>query len=252
WKEGLDLLSAKQARSLFRQAGGLPDEEVLQLGQAIYDTEAEIALGAERPEIVREQAVQDVGGRAHLEGIEAAPELVALQHVDRADVLAETIRLDDHFGKGCCIAEAEIEALAGDRMDAVCGIASQREARLDEVAGERQPEREGTRLVEDADLAELVAEAGFELGLENDLVFLNKALGVFRPCVPDNRRAVAALFVVGERQDRERACREKMLLGAAPMRALMRDGADDAGLAVFPVDSADASHLAQARAHAVG
>ena len=43
-----------------------------------------------------------------------------------------------------------------------------------------------------------------------------------------------------------------MLLGAAIMRPFMRDRADDARLAVFPVDGLDAGHVAQPRLDAVG
>jgi hypothetical protein len=48
-------------------------------------------------------------------GVEAAPALVALQHVERADVLAEPVGLDDGLGERRRVLEAEVEALAGDR-----------------------------------------------------------------------------------------------------------------------------------------
>ena len=100
--------------------------------------------------IVGEQPVEHVGGDAHLHGVEAAPPLVALQHVERADILAEPVGLDHRFGKCRHVLEAEIEALAGDRVDAVRGVAGQREARRDEGAGQRQAERPGARLAFDA------------------------------------------------------------------------------------------------------
>ncbi len=43
-----------------------------------------------------------------------------------------------------------------------------------------------------------------------------------------------------------------MFLGAAIVRAFMRDGADDAGLAVVPFHRLDAGHVAQLRVDAVG
>ena len=198
-------------------------------------------------DVVGEQPVEHIGGDAHLHGVEAAPALVALQHVERADVLAEAVGLDDRFGKRRGILEAEIEALPGDRVDAVRGVAGQREARRDEGARQRQAERPGARLVLDADLAELQAEALLELGLEQERIAGDQFFGVGRALGPDDRRAVA-----GQRQDGERPGRQEMLLGAAIVRPLMRDRADDAGLAVLPADGLDAGHVAQPRLDAVG
>ena len=84
----------------------------------------------------------------HLEAVEAAPALVALEDRERADVETQAVRLDDGLGERRDVAKAEIEALTGDRVDAVRGVAGEREARLDEGARQRQPEREGARLAD--------------------------------------------------------------------------------------------------------
>ena len=55
-----------------------------------------------------------------------------------------------------------------------------------------------------------------------------------------------------ERQDRERAGGEKMLLGAAVMIAFVPDIDDDGGLAVIPAVRGDAGGGANARARAIG
>ena len=65
---------------------------------------------------------------------------------------------------------------------------------------------------------------------------------------PDDRRR----WLPVQRQDGERAGGQEMLLGAAIVRALMRDGADDARLAIVPVHRLDAGHVAQLRVDAVG
>ena len=85
---------------------------------------------------------------AHLERVEPPPALVAFEHRGRADVEAEAIRLDDGLGQRRNVAEAEIEALAGDRVDAVGGIADQRQALGDEGARQRQAERKGARVAD--------------------------------------------------------------------------------------------------------
>ena len=55
-----------------------------------------------------------------------------------------------------------------------------------------------------------------------------------------------------ERQNRERAARQEVLLGAAVMVALVPHRGDDRGLAVAPAEGLDAGELAQTRARAVG
>ncbi len=50
-----------------------------------------------------------------------------------------------------------------------------------------------------------------------------------------------------QRQDRERARRQKVLHRARAVRLLVTDRGDDAHLRILPADDADASRLAQAR-----
>jgi hypothetical protein len=70
---------------------------------------------------------QAVGGGGDHEGVEAAPALVAGEQLRVAEVEAEPRALDQHLGQRGGVAEAEVEPLAGDRMDAVGGVADQRE-----------------------------------------------------------------------------------------------------------------------------
>ena len=76
---------------------------------------------------VGEQPVEPVGGDAHRHGVEAPPALVALEHIGRADIEAEPRRVDDRLGQRRDIAQAHVEALPGDRMNDVRGVADQRE-----------------------------------------------------------------------------------------------------------------------------
>ena len=125
------------------------------------------------------------------------------------------------------------------------GIARQRDARRHEGPRQRQAERPGPRLVGDADLAELQAETLLQLVFEQELVAGHQLFGILCALHPDDRGAVGAILVGLEGQRGERARGEKMLLGAAIVRALVRDGADNAGLAVFPPYRLDAGHVAQ-------
>ena len=100
----------------------------------------------------------------------APPALVAPQHFERADVEPEPVRVDDRLRQRRGVAEAEIEPLPGDRMDAVRGVAEKREARAHEIARQRQAERIGAARALELDRAEPMAEAALELHLEDEIV----------------------------------------------------------------------------------
>ena len=127
--------------------------------------------------------------------------LVALEHRERADIETEPIGVDDGLGERRDILEAEIEALAGNRMDAMRGIAGEREARRDEVAGQRQAEREGGAGLSDLVLRRACGRSAFEFVLEDEIVGGDQAVGVRGPLGPDQRRAVA-LAAAGSRRGR--------------------------------------------------
>ena len=116
-----------------------------------------------------------------------------------------------------------------------------------EAARHREAERKGAAPAGDRDVAEVQAEALLQLGMKAGVVEPHDALGLGGALGPHDRRAVAR-----QRQDRERAGGEEMLLGAAVMRPLMRHRGGDGGLAVRPADRLDAGALADARAGAVG
>ena len=131
-------------------------------------------------------------------------------------------RLDDRLGERRHVAEAEIEALAGDRMDAVRGVAGEREARRDEGARQRQAERKGARLVDDAISPSSMAEAPLELGLRRTAVVADTSRSASAVALrPHDRRAVARL----SGRIANGPAGQEVLLGAAVMRPLMRDGA---------------------------
>ena len=110
-----------------------------------------------------------------------------------------------------------------------------------------KPERISATRTGHFDLAELQAEAAFQLGVEFAVRQRDDALGFALFLGPHDGRAIAL-----QRQNRERPRRQEMLLGAALMIALVRDGGDDARLLVVPADAADAGRLTERRARAVG
>ncbi len=126
------------------------------------------------------------------------------------------------------------------------GIADEGEALADEVARDLEFEGIGGGRVEDRDRAELVAEAGLQLVLEELARQAAQPFGSARLLGPDDgggRRRAAAGW--------RRAGGEEMLLGAALVVIFVFHRADDAGLSIVPADGADAGHVADARAPAV-
>src|SRR5204862_5691879 len=67
-----------------------------------------------------------------------------------------------------------------------------------------------------------------------------------------DRGAMADYRIALERQDRERTGRQKMLLRAPAVIALMRDCGDDAGLRIAPAMGRDARAFTDLRARAIG
>src|SRR5262249_26325480 len=156
-----------------------------------------------------------------LERVVAPPALVAAQDFDRAEVEPEPRRLDHRLGKGRRVAEAQIEALPRDRMNAVRRVAEKRKARPHEVACERQPKRIGGARTVESDYPEPMPEAPLDLDQEHEVVAREELLGILRTLRPDERRTVPR-----ERQDGERAARQKVLDGDPVMRTLVAHGRD--------------------------
>ena len=76
------------------------------------------------------------------------------------------MRVDDRLGERRRVAEAHVEPLPRDRMDAVRGVAEKREARAHEIARQRQPERIGGARAGKLDRAEPMPEAPLKLDQE--------------------------------------------------------------------------------------
>src|SRR6185295_8328686 len=125
---------------------------------------------------------------------------------------------------------AEIEPLPGDRVDAMGGVAGEREALGDEGTGKRQAKREGARLAERRDGAEPMAEAPLQLEAEDVFIAADDPARDLGALGPDQRRAVAL-----ERQDGERPAGQEMLDRAAAMRPFVGNRDHDTGLGVGPL-----------------
>src|SRR5271156_1811688 len=120
-------------------------------------------------------------------------------------------------------------------MDDVGGVAGKRDALGDKRAGHKKAERMHAPRADDLKIAEMELKAPLELVMEGIVRQGHDARGLRLRLGPYNRGTPAR-----ERQDRERAGRQKMLFGAALVIALMRDIDDDGRLIVVPAVGGDA------------
>ena len=190
----------------------------------------DIAHEPQHIRLVGEQPVEAVGRNAHRHGVEAPPALIALEHRRAAGIEAEPHRVDHRFRQRRDIAQSHIQSLPRDRMDDMRGVADQRDALGDEASAppKARADRRGadrrSRCRRDAVRSAARARRGNPSS--GNATMRSASLFFFGP---DDRRALAL-----ERQDRERTGGQEMLLGAAVVIALMRDGRDDAGLVRSP------------------
>src|SRR5262245_36028398 len=96
------------------------------------------------------------------------------------------------------------------------------------------------------------AETPFELGVEFRVWQRDDARRLVRLLGPYDRRAMAYGRIVFQRQDRERSGREKMLLRAPVMVALMSDRSHNRRLVVAEAVAGNSRALADTRTRAVG
>ena len=101
---------------------------------------------------------------------EPAPALVALERGERADVEAEPGRVGDDLAQRGHVAQAEVQALAGDRVHAVRRIADEREAIGHHGPGEMHVERPGSARARQLDGAQAIVEARLDLGEKAGIV----------------------------------------------------------------------------------
>src|SRR5262249_22045896 len=142
------------------------NEQALEPGKAINQTEADIADKPQNIRSVGEQAIETISGNAHRHRVEAPPPLIAFEHIDGSRIEPKARRVDDDLGERGDILESHIEALAGDRMDQMRGVTNERNALGDERAGDEKSERMYAPLADHFDLAEMQLEPLFELGIK--------------------------------------------------------------------------------------
>ena len=119
--------------------------------------DAQVSGGSEERVVGAEEAVEGVGGGEHGEVVGAAAALIGGQEGGGAGILVLGKRGQDQVGQRYHVAEAEVEALAGDGVDTVGGVADEGQAGVVVALGVEGAERVEPAAADEADLAEMAA-----------------------------------------------------------------------------------------------
>ena len=125
WVQNLGRVQAlafQEARRIAGLAAGLAHEETARRRDAVDDRQTNTAKLTDRLDIVRKQAVEEVGARCQRGTVEFAPVFIASQRRDRPDIQSDPPGLAADFCQRGRIANAQIEALTGQRVNAARGI----------------------------------------------------------------------------------------------------------------------------------
>ena len=177
--------------------------------------------------------------------------MVAVEQRRIAEIEPEPRAFDQHLGQRGDVAEAEIEALPGDRVDAVRGVTDQGEAAVGDPRGVVKTERVRRARRGHRDLAEKSAHRGLGFGGEIGVAQGQQPRRVVLADRPYDRRAVRAR-VIGHRQQRERPGGIENLVSDIVMGVRVVKRRDDRGVVIFPLGKADPGGLARWRIASLG
>ncbi len=144
--------------------------------QQIHGDQAEVARQCHRRERVGEDARQAIGEGDHATLIAAARGGITLQDRQIAEIHAVVQRFDQHIGECGDIAQSQIEALPGHRVQTVRGIADQGEPRTNRFARPHQIERVSLAIADFQQAAETLTEALLQRGKECRVVELHERI----------------------------------------------------------------------------
>ncbi len=153
----------------------------------------------------------------------------------------------DAAGQQFQIAQGQVEALAGHRVQGVGGVADHRRERHRLGAGLAEHQRVAGALTDAGEARHVTAEPFAQGGQKGVVVQGHPAVHVVAGAGPDQRHALA-----GQRQQGQRALVEEALERLAPVRLRQPDVGDQGVVADVPVAGADAEPVTGARAGAVG
>ena len=200
-------------------------DEVAQRRHEIEREQTQSARDAQRRQVVREQADDAVGEGHAAATVELAATGVGVEGGWIAGVGVLFQSIEQRFGEFPRVAQTKVEALAGNRVQCLCGVADPHLARAHELVSHAQCERVGgarSGMDEIETRAELCAQGGEE-------PVIVECEDVFRFL---RRQGKHHRVVFAERQQRERAIRREALPCAVAVRSYGADFSDNCVLVV--------------------
>src|SRR5919106_6183763 len=124
-----EVLAAGQLREVAHEAHAAAHGELLERRYVVDRREPEAADQLGGRQVVREQAVEAIRHAEREPYVRAPPTLVAQERLAVADIAAGARAFGEDLGERGDVAHTEVEALSVDRVQAVCRIAHQSQAR---------------------------------------------------------------------------------------------------------------------------
>ena len=141
------------------RAEGVADQLVLYDRQGVGQVHPDVAQRLQAGQFLIKKTAQCMSCVLHEDGFLAPCALVALEQPFAADVLPFG-RGAQEVGQGLGVLVAEVDAVSGQRMDAVRRVTDQRQARCDGLRDAHQAQREGGGRGDLRQLAEFLLAGG--------------------------------------------------------------------------------------------
>ncbi len=239
--------AAGQRREIAAEPGRRPGQLALERSAAIEHRQAETAQRRERWPAELEEAL-DGGHRLADQPIVAlAPALVAAQRRERSRLETGRAGLLEHLGEGGHVEEAQVDPLAGERVDGMGRIPDQHRPLGAVLAGIEAAQRKGRPRPGAAHRPEPLPEGLAEAPREGLLVEGDQLGGLLGGGRPDDRAVP-----LGQRQEGQRPGGQEALAGALCVGALGEHRGHHRALPVGAGARAQAERLAHRRAGPVG
>src|SRR5262249_48060418 len=133
---------------------------------AIHEAEAALRESGERAGTVGQELIESADGGAHESNFTLAPALIAAQNAQGARIFALATGIKDQLRENRCIKQAQVDALAGQRMYNMRGIANERTSVRDIAVCCEPLQRQSKAIALQAGAAQRVVGSPIQLNLE--------------------------------------------------------------------------------------
>ncbi|MNO88249.1 hypothetical protein D3C76_796900 [compost metagenome] len=180
-----------------------------------------------------------------------APSLVTAQYLHIRQPLATLTGVDQHLGQHCSIEEAQVDALPGQRVNGVRGIADQCQAFIHIALGVALAQRHAHPRVGLQHITQAPLESPLKGFQEGRFIQRHQLLGMLRGGRPHDRAPVL-LAIAGQRQERQWPFIGEALPGRGLVPGAATHAGDDGMVQVIPLAGFAAGQAPHCRVGTVG